>query len=395
MPVDSTGRSRRIGTIAFVAALLVALGVGSVAVAPAGGASATPAESVPATQSAPGTPAQGVFGSVVVEEGETVRDIDGIGGSIVVYGTVAGDVSGLAGTIHVAEGGTVEGSIDAAAGTIRVDGTVGGGVTAGSGHVSVSETGRIGGDVAVGTGHLSVDGTIDGDVRAGAETIVLGPNADVGGEFRYDAADFTRDPGASVGGEVVRDTDLGGGVDLSIPGWVSTVYSLLANLLLGMVLLAVFPRFSRGVAGRVADDPLVSGGVGFLTLVGVPIALVLIAITIVGIPAAIAGAVAYALAIWVGVVYGQYAVGAWVLGLADVENRWLALVVGLVGFAILGLVPILGGILEFVALLLGLGALSLGFVGGYRARRGRARGRQTTLDEVPGEPSAGGRPDES
>ncbi|WP_254768109.1 bactofilin family protein [Salinilacihabitans rarus] len=341
-------------------------------------------------------PIQSGFGTVVVEEGETSDGIEGVAGSIVVRGTVSGDVAGVAGTVHVAEGGTVDGAVEVAAGSVRVDGTVTGDVSAGAGHVEVGETARIGGDLAVGAGYLSVDGAVDGDVRAGAETIVLGPNADVAGEFRYDAGEFTEDPAASVGGGVVHDASLGGnGVGtvevFTVPPWLVTGYELVASLLLGAVLLAVFPSFSSGVASRVADDPVTSGGVGVLTLIGVPVALVLVALTVVGIPLTVLGAFGFALAVWVAVVYGQYAVGAWALGLADRENRWLALAVGLVGFAVLGAVPFLGGLLEFVAFLLGLGALALGLRDAFRERRGRtSSGRQATLDEVPGDVAAGG-----
>ncbi|SDQ45334.1 polymer-forming cytoskeletal protein [Natronobacterium texcoconense] len=339
-----------------------------------------------------GQSAEGTFGAVVVEEDETYDSVEGVAGSVVVYGTVTGDVAGVAGNIHVAEGGTVEGSLEGAAGNVRIDGTVEGGVAVGAGQVEVSETARIGGGLDAGAGALAVDGAVDGDVRVGAETIVLGPNADVGGEFRYDAENFEEDPDATVAGGVVQDSTIGNTVDdfvdaFTIPTWLSVMYGLLANLLLGIVLLAVFPSFSRGVAARVADSPLVSGGVGFLTMIGVPIVIALVAVTIIGIPLAIALAFVFALAIWIGVVYGQYAVGSWVLGLADVQNRWLALVVGLVGFALLGLIPFLGGLLELIAFLLGLGALTLGLYDRY-TRPGR-RGRQTTLDEVPGDATAG------
>lgn len=364
-------RGRQIAALALVGVLLLSVGT-----------------SVVAAQSF-----QGAAGTVVVEEGETYDSIDGVAGSIVVYGTVTGDVSGAAGDVHVAESGRVEGSIEAAAGAIRIDGTVMGDVSVGGGRVSVSEPAHIGGDLDVGAGYLSVDGRIDGNVHAGAETIVLGPNADVGGEFRYDADNFTRDPEATVGGGVVQDSDLRGstggiGDAFSVPGWLVTIYGLLANLLLGVILLAAFPSFSSGVASRVADEPIKSGGVGLLSLIGVPIALALIAITIVGIPFAIVGAIAFGAALWVGVVYGQYAVGAWVLGLAGADNRWLALFVGLVGFAILGMIPILGGLLELVALLLGLGALALGLHAGYRGRREReARSRETPLEDAAGDVS--------
>jgi cytoskeletal protein CcmA (bactofilin family) len=326
---------------------------------------------------------RGASGTIVVEEGQTVSSVDALAGSILVRGTVTGDVSGAAGTIHVAEGGRVGGSISGAAGDVRIDGEVGGDVTAGSGNVQVTETATIGGDVEIGAGYVRINGRIDGDVRVGAETIVIGPNAEVGGEFRYDADDFTQDPEATVAGGVVEDPDLRGNVGtFALPNWVSWGYGLLANLLLGAILLVLFPAFSARLAGRVSDEPAKTGGVGLLTLVGGPILLALVAITIIGIPLAVLGAIAFGLAIWAGAVYGQYAVGAWALRRAGRDDRWLALVAGIVGFAILGAIPVLGGFLAFGALLLGLGALALELWDSFRTRRRSGPSdRQTTFDE--------------
>jgi cytoskeletal protein CcmA (bactofilin family) len=325
---------------------------------------------------------QGASSTIVVEEDETVSSINALAGSIVVRGTVTGDVSGAAGTIHVTEDGRVAGSISGAAGDVRIDGIVEGDVSAGTGNVQVTETATIGGDVNIGAGYVRINGRIDGDVRVGAETILLGPDADIGGEFRYDAIQFTQDPAATVAGGVVEDSNLRDIGAFTLPSWVTWGYSLLANIVLGVVLLTLFPAFSARLTGRVSDEPAITGGIGLLTLVGAPILLALIAITIIGIPLAIFGAIAFGLAIWVGVVYGQYAVGAWVLRRAGRDDRWLALVVGLVGFAILGAVPVLGGFLVFGALLLGLGALVLGLRDSFRTRRRSGpRDRQTTFDE--------------
>ncbi|MUV85444.1 cell shape determination protein CcmA [Natronomonas sp. CBA1123] len=333
---------------------------------------------------------QGASETIVVEEGQTVSSVEAFAGTIVIRGTVTGDVSGAAGTIHVAESGRVGGSISAAAGDVRIEGKVGGDVSAGSGNFQVTETATIGGDVNVGAEYVRIDGRIDGDGRVGAETIVLGPNADIGGEFRYDANEFTQDPAATVAGGVVEDSSLRGDVGaFSLPNWVAWVYGLIANLLLGAILLALFPAFSARLAGRVSDEPAKTGGVGLLTLVGGPILLALVAITIIGIPFAILGAIAFGFAIWVGIVYGQYAVGAWVLRRAGRDDRWLALVAGIVGFALLGAIPVLGGLLVFGALLLGLGALALELRNSFRTRgRSGPSDRQTTFDESFGDSSA-------
>ena len=324
---------------------------------------------------------QGASGTVVVDEGETVDGIEGVAGTVVVRGTVDGDLSGAAGSIRIAETGRVAGDVRAAAGTIVVDGAVGGSVEAGAGAFELTEAGRIDGSLDVGAGSITVDGAVGGDVRAAADSVVLGPNADVGGEFRYDAETFTESPDATVAGGVVEDDSLGGdtgvafGSDLA-PSWVGSAYGVAVNLALGAVLLLAFPRFSRDVADRVGGDALRSGGVGLLALIGTPILLVLVAVTIVGIPLALVGVAAYVVAIWVASVYGRYALGSWVLGRVGRPNRWVALLLGVLGVAVIALVPWIGGLVDFVVLLLGLGALALGVRDRYRGGSGAVSERE-------------------
>lgn len=311
-------------------------------------------------------------GTLVVEEGQTVDEIDRVAGMIVVRGTVTGDLSGVAGSIRITETGQVDGNVNATAGSMVVAGNVDGNVRAGAGSFDMLNTGRVGGNLDVGAGYLRVDGTVDGDVRAAGGSVVLDSNANVDGEFRYDAEDFTQSPRAVVEGGVIHDPKLGmdteEGSESFLPPWFGTVYSVGASLLLGIVLLGIFPRFSTVVSLRIIEDPLPTGGVGLLTLIGVPIALLLVAMTIIGIPLALTGMGLFVLGIWAALVYGKYAVGRWVIGFVDRDNRWLALVVGVVGFAILGLIPVVGGLLDFVVLLLGLGALTLGLRDLYRKR---------------------------
>ena len=312
---------------------------------------------------------QQVGGTIVVEEGETVDSLQGAAGTIVVRGTVTGDLSSAAGTIRITETGTVQGNVESAGGSVVIAGTVGGNVQVGAGSFELTSTGRIDGSLDVGAGAVVVDGAVGEDVRAAGDSVTLGPNADVGGEFRYDADEFTRSSDATVAGDVVEDPSLRGetgGFGPSLPSWTGTVYGFVTSLLLGALLLLVAPQFSSGVAARVAEEPVTTGAVGLLALLGIPILLALVLVTIVGIPFAVAGAVVYALGLWIASVYGKYAVGAWALARTGRENRWLALVGALVAFLLLGQIPVIGGLAEFLALLLGFGALALGLRDRYR-----------------------------
>ncbi|MCU4926010.1 polymer-forming cytoskeletal protein [Halobacteria archaeon AArc-dxtr1] len=308
----------------------------------------------------------GVGGTVVVEEGETVDSIDAFAGNVYVEGTVTGDVSAVAGNVYV--DGEVQGDLSALAGNIEISGTVAGDVEGAAGNVVLGEDGAVGGEFSVGAGTVVVDGTIGGDATIGAETIQLGETAAIEGDLRYDGS-LEGDTGV-VAGETIQDSTIGTDVAPVLDPLFSVVfaiYALLLNLLLGAALLVLFPRFSTSVADRVAGSPLKSGLVGLGLLVGVPILLALIAITILGIPIALIGALAFALVVWVGIVYGRFAVAAWLLSRLGADNRWLALVVGLVGFALVGLIPIFGGLVNLAVFLLGLGALALALAGRRRS----------------------------
>ncbi|MFU8867080.1 hypothetical protein [Natronococcus sp.] len=70
----------------------------------------------------------------------------------------------------------------------------------------------------------------------------------------------------------------------------------------------------------------------------------------------------------------------------DLENRWLALVVGMIGGAILAQLPFVGGLLNFLILLLGLGALAWGLYAHRRTAGAREPGRRDRIG--PDEPAS-------
>ena len=111
---------------------------------------------------------------------------------------------------------------------------------------------------------------------------------------------------------------------------------------------------------------------GLLTVVAVPVLLVVLVVTIVGIPLALVGAIVFGLLVWAALIYGRFAVGSWLLSLADVDNRWLALLVGLIVLGLAARISWVGGVIDFVVLLLGLGAIAALGYAGYR-RRGAER----------------------
>jgi cytoskeletal protein CcmA (bactofilin family) len=332
------------------------------------------------------------FSSVVrVDAGETYEgSIDATAASVVIAGTVEGDVSASAGSVIVTESGRVTGSLDAAAGSVVIEGTVDGDASVGAAAFELREGSQVGGALEAGAADIRLDGAVDGDVTLSADTLVVGSTATVGGSLTYAGEDVTVADDASISGSVSQQDSVelsgpdtfgagGGSSPLSdIPGWVGPLYGSLAELLLGAVLLAAAPTFSRRLVTTGTSRALRSAGTGLLSIVGVPILLLLTAITIVGIPLSLAGLVTFLLLLWVTSVYGALIVGTNALSLADYENRWAALLVGVVVVGLLEAIPVVGGLVQFVVLILGFGAFALA---AYDYRRG---GAETEPDDLTG-----------
>ncbi len=310
-------------------------------------------------------------GTVVVGPNESVNSLTATGGTVVVRGTVTGDVDAYAGSVVVAEGGAVEGTLSAYAGSLRVEGTVGGNVVAYAGSVAVGPAGTVRGSLGAAAGEVTVAGTVGGDLTAAAALVTLTSTAAVGADVNYDGR-LEREPGATVDGTVRSATDLGLGPPApALPPGTFLVYGVLSNLLVGAILIRGVGDFSVSVAENAVLDAPASLLWGGAALVAAPLAVLALAVTVVGLPVAAAVALALPALGWVGAALGRFALGAWLVSFADVEQPATGLVVGVVLVALLGRLPsVLGPAVRLSVLTLGVGAA----VVELRARLGE-RGR--------------------
>lgn len=203
--------------------------------------------------------------------------------------------------------------------TLKSGEELGGNLFVLSGVVTLEENSRVNGDVFVASGSLRVDGTIGGDLFAASGNVDLGSTARVNGNVNVMAAHLNRAEGAQVGGDVYQGT--GGpfiftppvgiktpalGVRLQ-PLWDVLWFILRCFLWAALAVLVVLflPRPSERIAHAVVAQPFASGGLGCLTVLVAPILLIAIAITIIGIPLSLLGALLLA-ASWA---YGLIALG--------------------------------------------------------------------------------------
>jgi cytoskeletal protein CcmA (bactofilin family) len=290
-----------------------------------------------------------------------------------------------------------------AGGTITVDAPVGGKLAAAGGEIRVTRNVTVGKNASVTGSHLDVDGivsgnldavgetlTINGEVRgdvdADVENLVLGPGAKVGGSVSY-TGEFRKEEGAAVGGEVkkrsgesvVRDKSVK--VASTVVGWIATVMVFLMLIVCGAIFLAVAPIFSVEAPDRLRASPGQSLGMGLLTVVGAPIIAVLFMITIFGIPVGVIIFALYPLALLLGFVVGVLWLASWGTQLAKKPPPpTVARAIGYFALALLvitvvGRIPVLGGILAGLLLVMGVGAFEVELFRRMRAGSWANRGR--------------------
>jgi cytoskeletal protein CcmA (bactofilin family) len=325
-------------------------------------------------------------GALAVRE-PVAGDLFVAGGNVDVDAAVSGDTLAAGGKLRLGE--AVGGSVYAAAGQLTVNGQVGhnarvagGQVEFGpksdvSGNVSVAGgqirlLGAVHGDVQAAGGRLWLDGAVAGDVVADTGLVELGPNARVAGKLRHRGGRVQRDEAAQVAGGIESWPsgwgDAGAPPSPSWParetvriGWGWT----LGLVLLAALLLAVLPAFHARVGSTLRRRPGLSVLLGIVCLACVPVALVLLMLTVLGIPLALLGAALYIALLPLAYVSAAIALGDWALQAwrAAAAARWgwrvSAAGVVLVLLTQATRAPLLGGAMVSLALIAGLGALVL------------------------------------
>lgn len=249
-----------------------------------------------------------------------------------------------------------------------------GDVLVADGDVTVASQGEITGDLAVASGKVRILGSVKGDVVSLADRTVLGPRARVGGDLSYGDEKPVVPSGASVGGDVKRvniDKATGGlGVAVGIGLWIAVTVSV---LILGAVLLALFPRAAE-VVYEIAQSRVGASFLwGLLTFLAIPIVGAILLVTVVGLPLGLLLLLLVAPLYAIGYTTAAYALGQRILG--PQRGRFLAFFAGLAILRVLAIVPVLGGILGFLATLFGLGLLVLAVA--------RSRGRPAQAAPAP------------
>ena len=297
-------------------------------------------------------------GAQDVAIGESIR----VGAEVVIAEPVHGSVHAAGGRVRL--DAAVDGSARLAGGKVEVgpDAVVGKNASLAGGSVTID--GSIKNNLHAAGGQITINGPVGGDVSVAAGTLELGPNARIAGKLTFRGGELRRDSAAQVAGAIehVRGHTQRHQVtpaERFVHGWVWT----LGLMLLAAIIAGALPGPSQRMAQELRERPWMTPLLGFIALTSIPVAAVLVMLTIIGIPLGLLALLGYFALLLVGYVWLSVVVGGLLLERIKAETaqrtawRIGAAVAAMLVLAILVRLPIVGGFLKLAALVVGVGMI--------------------------------------
>lgn len=305
-----------------------------------------------------------VFAQNVIVEGHIDGDLLVAGGQVTVIGNVADNIRAAGANVDIRGG--VGGNVTVASGTFTLDrqAQIAESLVAAAGNLDVY--GQIGGTTWLRGSVVTFGGQVAQDVTISAEKATIQDTTAIGGNLTTKTTEPVSVPSeAQIGGtqtlEKTQTDEMAKSKldDVLKVGLVGVVIFFFMSLVTGGILMAVFPTWAQRSADTILTRPWASFGWGLSYFILTPVAVLLLLVTIIGLPLGIVLLLLYILSLILGGLVAAYAVGR---KLFSPENPNYTTHLGQFGLGLVilqavELIPILGWIVKFVALVLGMGAL--------------------------------------
>ena len=279
--------------------------------------------------------------------GQVNGSVESFAQNINVNGKVNRNLIGFGAAINIKPDAEIEGDLTAFCGELTLDGKVGKGLRG-----------------SVGT--LIVSGTVNGNVSVDADEITLMPTAKILGDFKYKSKKQAKiESGACVSGQTFwtkeekKEEKKPTGI-FTAKSLITEILFLLALMITGIVLTLIFKKNAYQAKKAVTASFLKSLGWGFVFMICIPIAIVFLIVTIIGIPIAIISSFAYVILIYIAKIPVATALGEKIIkafGKQGEPSLIWSLFLGLSILTILLNIPYLEWFVYFVVLFTGFGAI--------------------------------------
>lgn len=309
-------------------------------------------------------------GGEITIDGVIGEDLLMMGGNVKLMQPVRGDLIVMGGDITVGENVSIGQNLVVFGGQVRSDALVGGDVLARGGTL------RFGGScekmLDVQGGNVSVSGTVKGETKIAAETISIGNNARFYSTVHYWTEEGEVNFGESLMDGIQAQYDVG-----LAPGeesfwndqpwnWIPLLFIYLGSVLLLIFLIHTFLSKAMEKGGNVLyKETARSFGYGVLYYVGAPLVIVLMLMTVIGIPLGLFSLFLYIFSVLFGLTFSSVVITFLVRNHYHYDwGKGMLIAVSFVIFIllrVLSMIPFLGFMLVGLMVGAAIGALILSF----------------------------------
>jgi cytoskeletal protein CcmA (bactofilin family) len=292
------------------------------------------------------------------------QDLRIAGGEINVDSRIAGDL--------VAAGKTV---------TLGKSSTVGGSTLIAGRDVDIN--GKLAHGAKIYAENISVSGKIDGNTRLYAREITFSPDAKIDGDLTYASTNpLASEQITHVTGKVIREKAPEGWRSSSWEAtfpvtWFHPVF-FLSMLICGSLLYILFPNAVAGTRQTIKSYPLRSLLIGLVLLFMLPPMAVLFMVSLIGLPIGLGLMAFYPLLLILGYLAAAFFIGGETANVLKQPKDFTTgrqivfLAIALLILAGIFMIPLLGGLVVFLALVTGIGAWAVWLHQRYRHDRIRS-----------------------
>ena len=215
----------------------------------------------------------------------------------------------------------------------------------------------IGRDVRVASGTLVITGTINGDVEAYCGTIEVKDGAVIKGVLRYDEdTKVTISENATVNAtEKVKLSTKSFFAKLK-SDFLDSIFSFLNMLVLGLILMLLVPKIFEKIKTYGKESILSNLGIGLLATLAIPIAAIMLLITMVGISTSLLLLDFLIVMLYLSTLFTSYYLGNIILS-KKIKNKYLLLTVSLLIIYLLKLIPFVKIVVAICTIGIGIGLM--------------------------------------
>jgi hypothetical protein len=327
-----------------------------------------------------------VFASNVDIKGVVTGNVCAFGQTVNVTGDIGGSL--FIGAANSSINARSVQTVWAAGGNLNVSGNVTKNVILAGGSLKIESNAIVGKDLLAYGGNFAVDGNINGAIKGAVGKFVMAgkssrvkiradkarikSTAVVSGDFHLTSEDEPEiDEGAIIGGELsVREIEKEEAKPfffavaplLAFLFGVIKVIVWISKIIVGIMLIALCQKYVRRVMDTFVKQTWKSLGVGFLGIIAIPVASVVLFATLIGYPLGVLSLYIFSILWYVSSIFIAVILGEKVIQIFNKGKEvslYLSFVIGMLILLIVGFIPILGFLVRIFVILFGFGTIIL------------------------------------